>query len=55
MTGRWVSTGLDRTFMPTAGFTGNAVFNYTLNDNAASGNASDVGQITINVATPKVW
>ena len=45
----------DFTFMPTAGFTGNAVFNYTLNDNAASGNASDVGQITINVATPKVW
>ncbi|MFH1342272.1 MAG: tandem-95 repeat protein [Pseudomonadota bacterium] len=45
----------DFTFMPTAGFTGNAVFNYTLNDNDGSGNATDIGQITINVATPKVW
>ena len=41
--------------MPTAGFTGNAVFNYTVNDNDPSGNLTDTGQITIEVATPRVW
>jgi VCBS repeat-containing protein len=45
----------DFTYHPTAGFTGNAVFNYTLNDNDASGNATDTGQVTIAVGTPKVW
>ena len=45
----------DFTYLPTAGFTGNAVFNYTLNDNDPSGNLTDTGQITINVATPRVW
>ena len=45
----------DFTYLPAAGFTGNAVFNYTLNDNDPSGNATDTGQITIEVATPRVW
>ena len=45
----------DFTYLPAAGFTGNAVFNYTVNDNDALGSKSDTGQITINVATPKVW
>ena len=38
------------------GFSGNAVFTYTLNDNDPDGNATDTGTITINVpATPRVW
>ena len=45
----------DFTYLPAAGVTGNVVYNYQLNDNDALGNKSDIGQITINVATPKVW
>jgi hypothetical protein len=45
----------DFTYLPAAGVTGNVVYNYQLNDNDALGNKSDIGQITINVATPKIW
>jgi VCBS repeat-containing protein len=45
----------DFTYLPAPGFIGDAVFNYTLNDNDPSGNQTDTGQITINVATPKIW
>ena len=45
----------DFTYLPAAGFTGDAVFNYTLNDNDPSGNLTDTGTVTINVAAPKVW
>jgi hypothetical protein len=45
----------DFTYLPTAGFTGNAVFSYTLNDNDPSGNLTDTGTVTIEVAAPKVW
>ena len=45
----------DLTYHPTAGFSGNAVFTYTLNDNDPDGNATDTGTITINVPAPLVW
>ena len=46
----------DFTYLPAAGFSGNAVFTYTLNDNDPLGNATDTGNITINVpASPRVW
>jgi VCBS repeat-containing protein len=45
----------DFTYTPTAGFTGNAVFNYQVNDNESSGNAAGTGTITIEVAGPRVW
>ena len=46
----------DFTYLPAAGFSGNAVFTYTLNDDDPLGNATDTANITINVpATPRVW
>ena len=45
----------DFTYTPAAGFTGNAVFNYAVNDNDPSGNATGTGTITIEVVAPKVW
>ena len=45
----------DFTYLPAAGVTGNVVYQYQVNDNDALGSKSDTGQITINVATPKVW
>ena len=48
----------DLTYHPAAGFSGNAVFTYTLNDNDPDtpANQTDTGTITINVpATPRVW
>jgi hypothetical protein len=45
----------DFTYFPAAGVTGNVVYSYQLNDNDPLGSKSDAGQITINIATPKVW
>jgi hypothetical protein len=45
----------DFTYLAAAGVTGNVVYQYQVNDNDALGSKSDTGQITINIATPKVW
>jgi hypothetical protein len=52
----------DFTYTPAAGFLGNAVFSYQVNDNDPSGNATGTGTITIEVApvtppggTTKIW
>jgi hypothetical protein len=45
----------DFTYLPKAGFSGDAVFNYAVSDNDALNPQTGNGTITISVDAPKVW